>query len=229
MRKNLYLSKGLRVQGRRFLGLLAIAALLLLAGCGTMDTEVTFYQGERWQTIMEVYLLPATVSMMGGEAGLEAEMERSMPEVEDEKVEFSWEKERHEDGGVTYRFTMKGEDWDQLNEVIFDGQATITKDESGQVHLSYYTMGNIGFARTVLRLRGGKIISSNADRVEGDTAIWIDPSQVEVVLTEKSSFGLGNTLLIAVGGGFCLVLVIVLGGLALFLWKRKRISSVPTG
>jgi predicted enzyme related to lactoylglutathione lyase len=227
MRENPNLSKGRHVHGRRFLGLLAIATLLLLAGCGTMDTEVTFYKGERWQTIMEVYLLPATVSMMGGEASLEAEMERSMPEVEDEEVEFSWEKERHEDGGVTYRFTIKGEGWDQLNEGVFDGRATITRDESGQVHLSYYTMGDIGFTRTVMRLRGGKIISSNADRVEGDTAVWIDPSRVEVVLTEKSSFGLGNTLLIAVGGSFCLVLVIVLGGLALFLWQRKRVSPAP--
>ena len=195
-----------------------------------MDTEVTFYKGERWQTIMEVYLLPATVSMMGGEAGLEAEMETSMPEVESEEVEFSWEKERHEDGGVTYRFTMKGEGWDNLNEGVFDGQATITRDESGQVHLSYYTMGDIGFTRTVLRLRGGKIISSNADRIEGDTAVWIDPSRVEVVLTEKSSFGLNNILPMAVGGGCCLILgIAVLGGLALFLWQRKRASSVPTG
>ncbi len=229
MSEKLHLSKRLHVQGHRFLGLLAIAALLLLAGCGTIDTEVTFYQGERWQSIVELYLLPATVSMVG-EAGLEVEMESRMSELDAEEIEFSWEKEQHEDGGVTLHFTMKGEGWDKLNDSVFDGQATITRDKD-QVHLSYYPMANIGFMRTTLRLRGGKIISSNADRVEGDTAIWIDPSRVEVVLTEKSSFGLGNILLIAAGGGFCLVLVIVSGGLALFLlfWKKKRISSVPTG
>lgn len=79
---------------------MAITALLLLAGCGTLDTDVTLYKEERWKAKIELYLLPGTVSMAGGESASESDMEDEVPGLREEGINLSWSKKRDNDGGV---------------------------------------------------------------------------------------------------------------------------------
>ena len=46
------------------------------------------------------------------------------------------------------------------------------------------------------RISGGQIISSNASRVEGSTAIWETPDKIEVTLTEAAAFSADTIALV---------------------------------
>ena len=69
-----------------------------------------------------------------------------------------------------------------------------------------------GFFQSTVTLHAGRIISSNADEVEGGTATWYNPTEIEVVFTPPSAFppaclwGVGGLILVAaaVGIGFAL-------------------------
>ena len=108
-----------------------------------------------------------------------------------------------------------------LNTAIFGGGATITVEESPegrrQIHLSYDPLMMFGMLKSFkLSVTGGEIVSSNADRVEENTAIWNDLDYgAEVVLTEASS---GS----AVCTGTIIPAVVLMGMVLPFAWKRRE-------
>lgn len=198
--------------GWRFL-LSVILGALLLAGCGgEAKTDVTLYKGENWQAIMELAIPSQLLGMAGGEAALENELRSSLREKPPD-IEVSWHRE-YEGQNVVYHFTLKGRGWDKLNEAIFDGGATIV-GEDGKVHITYPIPWGSELTISTLTLRGGKIVSSNADEVTNGSAIWYNPTgTIEAVLTEKSRINWPVILLIALG-------VSMVGGAIAFLTRRQ--------
>lgn len=205
-------------------GLVVVVPLLLLTGCANLDTDVTFYKNERWEVEMKLYLLPSTVNLVGSE--LDSELAKAESEAQRSGDELSWHKESDESGGLTYYISRNGEGWQNLNEAVFDGDASISSDKSGKVSFSYYSpMGsNLGMSQYTLRLKGSEIVSSNADYVEDGTAIWHNPTgRIEAVIKPVSSFNVAIVASIAGGLACCLLITVitlaVVGGV---LWRRRR-------
>ena len=164
-----------------------IAIPLLLTGCvGDIKADITLYSGEEWKANIDLTLTQQDVSMAGGETAIEAELQRKAAQLKQQGVRYSWRKERKE-GNVVYHFSGEGKGWAALNQAVFDSQAQIRSTEEGHVYFSYTPLFA---ARTfTLRLTGGKIVSSNADEVRGNTAIWynvISTGYAEATLTEAT-------------------------------------------
>ncbi|GFP40378.1 hypothetical protein HKBW3S47_02074 [Candidatus Hakubella thermalkaliphila] len=146
--------------------------------------------------------------MAGGEGALESELQSSLRE-EAPDVEVSWDK-KNEGQNVVYHVTAEGEGREKLNRFAFDGNASITR-EDGKIYFTFSIPWEAGLVVSSLTLRGGKIISSNADKQTDGSAIWYRPTgTVEAVLTEKGRFNWLPILLFllvisAVGGAMAFV------------------------
>jgi hypothetical protein len=104
-----------------------------------------------------------------------------------------------------------GQEFDSLNELFFQNNADISVEVvngrrqitiRADIQSSEQTGGEAGQEISaeelqmmqsfglgvVYRISGGEIISSNATRVEGNTAIWEFPTRIEVTLTEAAEF-----------------------------------------
>lgn len=127
----------------------------------------------------------------------------------DENLQVTFNETTGEDGSVTYVVQADGSQYDALNEILFQGEAEISVadvDGKRQITLRYDSSDTSGGEATpeeeemsaemmeafgfsfVTRITGGEIISHNADRVEGNTAIWETPGLIEITLTEAGLF-----------------------------------------
>jgi hypothetical protein len=195
-----------------------IAIPLLLTGCvGVIKADITLYSGEEWKANIDLTLTQQDVSMAGGEATIEAELQRQAAQLKQQGVRYSWRKERKE-GNVVYLFSVEGKGWAVLNQAVFNGQAQIQSTKEGHVYFSYTPL--FAARAFTLRLTGGKILSSNADEVRGNTAIWynvISTGYAKATLTEASRSSL--PCLGSVG------LIVLLFPISMFA-TRHRIRSV---
>lgn len=198
---------------------------VLLAGC-TVEQNITILPEEQWELGVSVELPPEAVEQMGG---IE-EIRRQAEESEDSPENFSIEERG--DGSVVMGGTSSGQGFENLNNEAFDGSAEITTNADGSVSIAWTVEdpGMMGITM-IIRITGAEIIDSNADEVEGSTAIWNNPSQVNVTLMPgRGSGGVGGgggilgTLLIIVV--VLVVLALVAGGVVFFLMSRKS-SSAP--
>lgn len=131
-------------------------------------------------------------------------------------VNVTFNQEIGEDGSQTFVLQADGQQFQTLNDLFFENQAEITVETvDGQRQITInYTISSDEFAAeteseaempeemeeemaqmmemfgfsTLFQISGGEIISSNATRVEGNTAIWENPVQIEVTLTEAPEF-----------------------------------------
>lgn len=168
-----------------------IAFSSFLTGCiGVIQADITLYSGEEWKANVDLILTQQDVSMVGGEATIEAELQRQVVQLRQQGVRYSWHKE-YKEGNLIYHLSIEGKDWATLNQAVFNGQAQIQFTEEGYVHFWYMPVF-AGRAFT-LRLTGGEILSSNADEVSGRTAIWYNVNSTgyaEATLTEATRLSL---------------------------------------
>lgn len=152
-----------------FLMAATILIPLLLTACGVIKADITLYGDEEWTADTELILTPQEVSMAGGEAALEAELQRKAAQLRQQNVRYNWRKQQ-KDGNSVYHFSIEGKGWAVLNNAVFSDQAEISSTNEGRIYFRYSPL----FAARVftLRLTGGEIVSSNADEVRGSTAIW---------------------------------------------------------
>ncbi len=195
-----------------------------LSGCVALETHVTIYQAEAWKTELLITVPSTTLTMLGGEANFEHQLNLP-PEQKSSRdgIDLTWEKEPQSDGSLVYRISSTGTGFDKLNQVAFDNHANIFLDANRQITLRYNP--NTELITYTLRVTGGKIIDSNADRVEGSTAIWKNPGgEINVILTE--AFDYSNWWLVGgVLSGLCLCLglpALIGGG---FVMSRRRSTS----
>ena len=196
-----------------------VLVVFVLSGCGVLRNDITFQQGGRWRFTERVTIPAQMVSMYGGEAGLESALQEQAGSDSQELLK-SVKIERGSDGSLTYVLNGEGEGVDDLNQKAFEGSATITRSPAGQIAFSYAPV--MGVQSYSLSIKGGKILSSNADEVKGNTAIWHDlvrSGTAEVVLLEPSGPEIPWGLL---GGGAVLLLVALV---ALILVSRRRPSA----
>jgi len=195
-----------------------IIGVLLLAGCGTADTEVTLYEGEKWQCVGRLVVPVEMVEMEGGEEDLDSRVLSILEEYREAapEVEISWDKE-YEGQDVVYCFTLDGTGWELLDQLVFRSAGSIVK-EDGKVHIRYLIPAYEELEELVyssFTLKGGKIISSNADETIGGSAIWHNPmgTTIEAVLVEKAQT---NWLVIV-----CFALVFAVAGTMIFRSLRR--------
>lgn len=157
-----------------------------------------------------------------------------------------------QDDRVTYYLTLKGQGYDQLGDLGLGGKPElllsafqplfgssaeniphnnieISDVGNGQIRLliespmaqSGQTIP-ISFGNT-FRLRAGKIISANTRNIQGNVAIWQNPTRVEAVFEPASEFPLDNTTLIFAAG---VIGLIAFGGGLWFL--AGKFFSTPS-
>jgi hypothetical protein len=198
-----------------------IGALLLLSGCGgALTEEIWLRSGERWEIQATVSLGQSEYAMFGSdlEEGF-AELEQGAPA---KGVSVDWSRREDSDGRVTYTIRMEGQGLDKLNEVAFEGDATISKDASGHIHLTWLPASMSALGIYTLTIHGGSIISNNADEETSSSATWHNPSgPIELEITERRS---PIVPLLAAGMACICVtgLVIAGGALVLVLLRRKK-------
>lgn len=102
-------------------------------------------------------------------------------------VTYEWHKEK-DDPNFVYIITAAGKGFDLLNEFLFSGTGSIQLTSKG-IQIDFQNAGLLNPRSATLRLTGGKIVESNADETQGNTAIWWNiksGDQVRVILTEAS-------------------------------------------
>jgi len=214
-----------------------LLTILILVGCGTAEGNITLYQGGRWKGYFDFTVPREMLTVAGGEAALDAEMqagmEEEMAEAQEQGVQFSWQKTRSEEEAVTYRFSMAGNDLESLNAALEDdGEVRVEEDPGGKrlINLWFTPDAEGTMMRFAFSLSGAEVISSNADRVEGGTATWYDLSggrTAEATLTEAPTGPLGG-LLLPLLGGLALIGVVVIAAVAfLGLTRPPRPSPAP--
>jgi hypothetical protein len=212
---------------RNLMMILFVGVILLLAGCGgNLDQTVTLYPNEGWETRIELEIPTELLAFVGSPAEVEAEMERQAAIWREEGARVSW-KSRNEDGKVIYAFDVKGEGYDLLNWVAFDGNATFrTVEMSGRRQIQFQHFASRGLFSDLegytLTLVGGEIISSNGQQLNQGTVQWVNPmGRMEAALTEKNRTVSGVIWLLLIG--------LVAGGGGWYVWRRQRRSAVACG
>jgi len=171
------------------------------------------------------------------EAWVDAAMEQLTAQYESMGVDARWRKSRR-GKDVVYTVEIKGQGWNRLSQVAIgepsqQGQSTqaslsVTNLGSDQLRfLLSVPVDSSGLGMMVpqtYRLHGSKIISTNAPKRQGSTAIWRVPQgPMEAVITPASEFDLGNPVVLAVAAGG----VLVVGGTTLIYFLLLRPSSMP--
>ncbi|MCB0191232.1 MAG: hypothetical protein KDJ65_04740 [Anaerolineae bacterium] len=139
--------------------------------------------------------------------GLDDFIQQAEAAADRDDLNVTFEQIEGEDGSLNYLMQADGQNLETLNETFFEGEADISVNEvNGRREITIRAdmsdendgeepptaeelemMKSFGIGFT-FRISGGEIISSNATRVEGSTAIWEFPSIIEVTLTEAPTF-----------------------------------------
>jgi hypothetical protein len=210
------------VQWKKVLLLIMIGGALLLTGCPgvSLDMEVTFYEGERWEHSGKLSLPEAMVMMMGGAGAVEDMIRSELKRFPGLDVSIGRERR---DEQVVYHVTAKGEGWEMLNDYAFEGRAAITR-RNGEIHIEVEaaTLAEMDMVLASLTLHGGRVIDSNADQVTDGRATWYNPrDRIWVTLTEKRP-GHGLIVPLIIFG------LLAAGGVVAFacLAKRKSVANI---
>lgn len=202
-----------------------LTTLFVLTGCAAdIDRTVTFYHDEAWEADMEFDLLEESVALADTTPEeLEADMVETVAAWEEAGARVSWET-RRDDALLIYAFHIEGVGISLLNEIVFEGKASITIEEIDgrrQIHFSDRVSGiYLEANNNTLTLQGGKVISSNGNELNAETVQWVNPGgTLEAVLTEKSRFGVVHILVIV-------ILMAVVAGVGYYFWRQGK-STEP--
>ncbi|MBN1177922.1 MAG: hypothetical protein JXD18_01840 [Anaerolineae bacterium] len=205
--------------------MICAVALLILSGCATGDVteEIEFNRGERWNARLTLFLNASERSLLESSGELAQQLDAAVAEAEATGASFDWRVREADDGSATYEIDVSGQGWDLLNEMVFDDEATIFEDEAGHIHFEwnpYWTLSS--FRSFNLILRGGRIISSNADEQTGSSATWYGPTTT--VTAEMTAGGMPTWLpTAAIGGGcICLTTLVLAAGTGILILRRNR-------
>jgi hypothetical protein len=180
--------------------LLGTASMTLLLSSGmAVDTSVTIYENEQWQASQRRELSAELVSLMdSGEPGTEdlnQQISLAQNAAERSDVNFNFSQETLDDGSLVIVTEATGQGFDTLNELFFGGKANISTgvvDGQTQVTIRQTDVESVDIAGSggsyVLRIEGGQIIESNTGQIQlGAIAIWQNPIEIQVTLTEASA------------------------------------------
>lgn len=204
-----------------------LLALFLLAGCATVEQEVSLYQDESWEGSTRIGVAPGLLAMAGGEEALTAELEQTKVEADAQGAKVEWRRSQGNDGTVYYAVEASGQGYDLLNQIVFDGDAIIEPIVyDGQDAVQFQHETNTDLASYEMRLHAGEILESDGlQEGKGDVTWQGAGVTMNAVLRPKSSF----PLLPAVIGVATLVLIIA-AVLFYQAWRRqqaRRMAMTP--
>ncbi len=213
--------------------ILAMLMAILLSAC-SQTTDLSFSQSQAWKLeIKSTYdpelfnNLSDSVDSLGlgisldnlDESAIEMGMSTLKSYCNQAGVRMSWRRGSSLSGDVTFSVSLSGDRLDQLNQ-LGQGAITVTEEAPGRFHLtsqgldlSQYTsdlpVNMMGVINSEFRLHTGGILSSNAQKVSGNTAIWYNQAGMDAVFKAGGGgfAGLGPILAI-LGGGLALVGII---------------------
>ncbi|MBC8505004.1 MAG: hypothetical protein ISR58_12500 [Anaerolineales bacterium] len=182
------INKNIQIVPRQRLALLLLLLFtLILTGCGMMEAEITFYNGEKWR--YEAWLaVPADlITAEGGQEAVDSYMTDVQNEIwrEAPDVQIDLARESISQEQVVYRLTIDGEGWDKLTDV---SDISVTETSEG-IQIRYPLSYISDFEITAITVKGSKIISSNADVTTNGSATWHNPNPydepIKAVLVPK--------------------------------------------
>ena len=185
-------------------------------------TEETWLKGnDRWKA-------EVTFTLTADERALvESDLEELITEETPEGVSVKVREQELPDGGISYLLTLSGDGLSSLNANCFDGDATMRKNDKGQVYIAWSPGTDYYMLRDfTVCIHGREIISGNANTMEEGSATWHTPSQIEVQV-KPSGFPFAQVLGIGIAVVFLLGLL-VFGGLGIFLVVHKQRSQKET-
>lgn len=103
----------------------SLGLVLLLTACGSIEQDVTFYSNERWKAETSVGLSSEQIVMAGGPAKIETVLKEEQASAEAAGANYRWKREKGDDGNLYYVVNASGEGYGLLNQLVFDGDASI--------------------------------------------------------------------------------------------------------
>ncbi len=188
-------------------GFLILFLALLVSACGAVEQEVTILKNEKWRAETRLILDEQTLVMVNL-ADVEQRLEEAQAQAVALGADFQWKKQVNDDGSVTYLMNMSGTGYDLLNQIVFDGAATIQQvDEDGATELAFFPSFDV--SDYALTLHVGEVLETNGTiSNKGDVSWNGRGQQVYVVFKPKSMdtrliFGIVAALLalLLIGGG----------------------------
>lgn len=144
-------------------------------------------------------------------------------------IDMDWS-QKQSGSNTVLKMKLSASSTDKFNRFVSTiGDSVLTEDRSGYYHLQFdieganqEILGLFGvedlesymevvglMSDCELRINAGKIIRSNADEVKGGTAIWYNPSFVDVTFIPKSNIGIGFFLIPLLVIGVVVILVAI--------------------
>lgn len=161
----------------------ACLVLLIATACvGALDNQVTLSWDEDWAANVRITVSENELMLASGEEALDRQIEQAFQEQQSTAntlgIRLSQSKQPGPDGSRIYMFNAQGQGFNTLNRFIFQDAAHIQKttspDES-RIEFSYSPMvSGARFYSLTLSIRGGKVVTSNADRINGNSLAWAD-------------------------------------------------------
>jgi hypothetical protein len=227
------------MRSKRF-GMIAflVGLVLVLAGCVQIRQEVTLKANEEWYAKNVITFPKSTVDQIGEEqmTSSQEDFENTTQEAEAKGVKATLDVRTESNGDVVYEITMEGKGLALLNESLFDNAAEFKVLENGHIQFRYdagdmTSITAMGGSYTFV-LKGGKVYSQNATKVEGNTLTWENPATaLEAEIGAGGSAGglsTGVIILLVVLG---IVLVAVVAVLLLYLrgqQVKRAQAAVPS-
>lgn len=198
-----------------------VTILAVLSGCA-FRADLTLYQDERWEFVSTIEL---TYEEESGIVGASVRNTVAEWEYEQRPAGINVSSERKEGmNSVSYLLKAEGMGYDLLEqELVSNGwPGQVELQPAGTVYLSLPAPWDIySLVRNDFYLHAGKIIDSNAPRVDGNTAIWTSSdvavrsiSRMEAIVKPKARLSAWMVI-----GAFVIV-VLLIGGV--FLLTRLR-------
>ena len=219
---------------RRFFLLAVLVFCLSITGCiavQSFDTVIELKPGEDWTVTMTIAFDQTSLQMYGADVTQSMNEMVSQIEQEQEGVEASWEQGKiTDDGTIPYIIRIDGRGITDLDNPLFSGEGGIIQhqvDGKNRIDISIPAgVFNVEANQVTVTLKGGKILSTNGEKVNNTTVKWVNPGgSLNVTMEEpKSSLHWLVFLLIAAVVGIGLT-VVAGGGMMLFLRRGKAKSS----
>lgn len=165
----------------RALVLSTCLVLLTLTACvGIVDNSVTLSWDERWAANMKLTVSEQEVAMAGGEEILDRQVDAAFQQQQSTAnalgIHLSQSKQSGPGKSRIYLYTAEGQGFSELSSFVFQGLAQIQKEttpDEARLSFSFSPMGSgARFYSLTLTIRGGKVTSTNADQVSGNTLTW---------------------------------------------------------
>jgi len=184
----------------------SLVAAVLLSGCVGFeivetDTQLTFKPDENWDLKVEM-VYPADEGLAEAEAQVEYLEQNQQSLNEEYSVQVEGDvSEVDKDGNVTLSLHYWGQGFDSVNEVLSGAGSIETQEIRGKkiitIQISQVFDQFVATRGSTVTIKGGKILSTNGDRLNSTTVRWFNPGNIEVTMEEPGAgiSGLGIALI----------------------------------